>query len=181
MLFTETQYTYQYIFEFSFLKFIVVVCVDLSVYGKGTHASIGGAVDLFQVQRSKVDSLDRSPIFRVSSGARLHRAAPVSRQRVILARDRSGVTWVRERINHSECTCASERVEEGTRLVLEVARETGIHDTPISRSAAALSGVHTAADAPGLRLHIGPVITEARSLLPFALLRLHSISSLRSG
>lgn len=26
--------------------------------------------------------------------------------------------------------------EEGTRLVLEVARETGIHDTPISRSAA---------------------------------------------
>jgi len=54
-----------------------------------------------------------------------------------------------------------ERVEEGTRLVLEVARETGIHDTPISRSAAALSGVHIAADALGLRLHIGPIITEA--------------------
>lgn len=42
-----------------------------------------------------------------------------------------------------------ERAEEGTRLVLEIARETGIHDTPISRSAAALSGVHTAADASG--------------------------------
>jgi len=56
-----------------------------------------------------------------------------------------------------------EQAEEGTRLVLEVARETGIHDTPISRSAAALSGVHTAADASEPRLHIGLVITEARS------------------
>lgn len=47
-----------------------------------------------------------------------------------------------------------ERGEEGGKLVLEAVRrrlyvrETGIHNTPISRSAATLSGVHIAADAP---------------------------------
>lgn len=49
---------------------------------------------------------------------------------------------------------ARERAVEGKRgpvgeAAVEVVRETGIHNTPISRSAAALSGVHTAADAPG--------------------------------
>lgn len=86
-----------------------------------------------------------------------------------------------------------ERAEEGTRLVLEVARETGIHDTPISRSAVALSGVHTAAaDAPGPRLHIGARNyggSLARSLArflasspsPLPCLRLRFVFPLRSG
>jgi len=58
-----------------------------------------------------------------------------------------------------------ERGEEGAKLVCaaEVVRETGIHNTPISRSAATLSGVHIADANPG-PVAYWAVITEARSL-----------------
>lgn len=101
---------------------------------------------------------------------------------------------MRERINHSECTCAN-RGEDETKLVFggcaaeEVVRETGIHNTPISRSAATLSGVQDRRqDAPRPGCILGRnygvsflLIRSWASLSVIPLSYIPAFSALRSG